>query len=312
MQLRTLSFDDWTSEDPARRAGFVRSLGLGLEELGFVVIEDPGLDPDFLTHAYDVAAQTFALPTATKQACEQATTGRQRGYTPFGTEHAKDRTTADLKEFWQIGRNLPSDHPLVVADDVPANAYPEDLPDFRPTFDRMFSELEAFSDEILAAVGMYLGLEDGRFREMTHEGSSVLRIIHYPPLPDDVPDGAVRAAAHEDINLMTVLPVSTASGLELLTRDGEWLAVETPPGTVIVDTGDMMALLTGGRLPATTHRVVNPTDPTLASRARYSMPFFVHPHPDWVMRPFHGEGDGPTARDFLMERLVAIGVARKS
>lgn len=310
MQLRTLSLTDWNSGDPARRAEFVRHLGLGLEELGFVIIEDPGLETGFLEQAYELAAETFALPTDSKLACEQADTGRQRGYTPFGTEHAKDRTTADLKEFWQIGRNLPADHPLSLSGDLPANASPSELPAFKHTFDNLFSALEAFSDEILAAVEMYLGLDEGQFRTMTADGSSVLRVIHYPPLPDDRPEGAVRAAAHEDINLMTVLPVSTASGLELLTRDGKWMAVETPPGTVIVDTGDMMALLTGKRLPATTHRVTNPTDPELANRSRYSMPFFVHPHPDWVMNPFDGSTGGPTARDFLMERLIAIGVAK--
>lgn len=307
MQLRTVSLTDWTSGDPARKADFVRKLGLGLEELGFVCIEDPGLDTERLQSAYDHARQMFDLPLEAKLACEQADNGRQRGYTPFGTEHAKDQSAADLKEFWHVGRTLPADHPLTVSGDIPPNAYPEKR--FQEVFDTLFLELEDLSDNILEAVGLYLGLDDDTFRDMTRDGSSVLRIIHYPPLPETVPEGAVRAAAHEDINLMTILPVSTASGLELLTRDGEWLAVETPPGTVIVDTGDMMALLTGKRLPATTHRVSNPSGEA-ARKPRYSMPFFIHPHPDVHLHPFDGESEGPTSRDFLMERLIAIGVAK--
>ncbi|MCB9668601.1 MAG: isopenicillin N synthase family oxygenase [Alphaproteobacteria bacterium] len=308
MHLPTVSFADWTSDDPSRRARFVRNLGTGLEELGFVCVEDPGIDPELLQSAYAIAARMFALPLADRLACEQRGSGRQRGYTPFGTEHAKDRTTADLKEFWQVGRNLDPEHPMVISGDIPPNAWPTPLPEAATTFDSLFDALEGFSDAILDAVGRYLGLDDGLFARMTSEGSSVLRVIHYPPVPAD-PDGAVRAAAHEDINLMTVLPVSTAAGLELYTREGEWVAVETPPGSVIVDTGDMMALLTGERLPATTHRVVNPSDPALARQARYSMPFFVHPHPEWVMRPFDGTPSTLTARDFLMDRLRAIGVA---
>lgn len=309
MQLRTVSFTDWTSGDPARRADFVRRLGLGLEELGFVCVSDPGIDEELLARAYDVARETFALPVDAKLRCERADVGRQRGYTPYGLERAKDRETADLKEFWHIGRNLPADDPLVVSGDIPANASPDEVPAFRTTFDALFANMETFSDQLLEAVGLYLGLDDGTFATMTADGSTVLRVIHYPPVPEDRPVDAVRAAEHEDINLMTVLPVSTASGLQILTREGEWLAVETPPGTVIVDTGDMMALLTGNRMKATTHRVVNPEDPSEARKARYSMPFFIHPHPDYVMTPFAGGEPGPTSRDFLMERLRANGVA---
>ena len=309
MQLRTVSFSDWTSGDPTRRADFVRSLGLGLEELGFVCVSEPGIDEDLLARAYAVAKETFALPVETKLQCELPDVGRQRGYTPYGMERAKDRETPDMKEFWHIGRNLPADDPLVLSGDIPANASPSAVPAFQQTFDDLFANMETFSDQLLEAVGLYLGLDDGTFAKVTENGSTVLRVIHYPPVPADRPVDAVRAAEHEDINLMTVLPVSTASGLEILTRDGDWLPVQTPPGTVIVDTGDMMALLTGNRLKATTHRVVNPEDPVEARSARYSMPFFIHPHPDYVMTPFAGGEPGPTSRDFLMERLRANGVA---
>ncbi|MCB9677478.1 MAG: isopenicillin N synthase family oxygenase [Alphaproteobacteria bacterium] len=302
MGIRTLSLADWTSLDPSRRARFVRELGLGLEEHGFVAIAEPGLEPELLRQAYAMAEALFALPEAEKRRHEHPEIGRQRGYTPFGTEHAKDQITADLKEFWHVGRETS------VEDGLPANDFPSE-PDAGPVFTALFAALERVAGHMLDAIGLYLGQHDGYFAELTDHGNSVLRVIHYPPLPESVPVGAVRAAAHEDINLMTVLPVSTSSGLEIQLPDGSWMPVDAEPETVIVDTGDMMALLTGGRLPATTHRVVNPTEPTLARRARYSLPFFVHPRPAARLTPFDANEPGPTAAEFLHDRLVAIGIA---
>jgi isopenicillin N synthase-like dioxygenase len=304
--IQTLSLEEWTSNDPSRRAVFVRQLGPALEAHGFVIIANPGLDPDLLRRAYQAAADLFALSDADKRPFDRPAIDRQRGWTPFGTEHAKDQVAADLKEFWQIGREAPH------LPGVPANVFPDE-PDVAPVFTALFAALERTATQLLAAVGHYLGLNDGTFEAMTDGGNSVLRVIHYPPLPESMPAGAVRAAAHEDINLMTLLPTSTASGLEIRARDPDgtsrWMPVEAPPGSLIVDTGDMMARLTAGRLPATTHRVVNPTDPALARSPRYSMPFFVHPRPEVRLTPFDGGEPGPTAEDFLKERLRAIGVS---
>ncbi|MEZ4318270.1 MAG: 2-oxoglutarate and iron-dependent oxygenase domain-containing protein [Myxococcota bacterium] len=302
MGIRTLSLADWASDDPSQRARFVRELGLGLEEHGFVALSEPGLPEDLLRRAYEGAAALFALPEDRKRAFERPAIGRQRGYTPFGLEHAKNTSVADLKEFWHVGRESSE------SDGLPANAFPDE-PDVAAVFTELFASLERVAGQVLDAVGRYLGTDDGYFATLTDHGNSVLRVIHYPPLPDAVPDGAIRAAAHEDINLMTVLPVSTASGLEILLRDGTWMPVDAAPNTVIVDTGDMMALLTDGRLPATTHRVVNPHEPGLARRARYSLPFFVHPRPEARLTPFDGHTPGPTAAEFLRDRLVAIGIA---
>ncbi len=304
--IQTLSLEEWTSRDPSRRAVFVRQLGPALEEHGFVIIANPGIEPDLLRRAYRSAASLFALPDPLKRPFDRPDIDRQRGWTPFGTEHAKNQRAADLKEFWQIGRNEP------VLPGVPGNVFPED-PDVRPVFTALFAELERVATHLLAALGHYLGLNDGLLESMTRGGNSVLRVIHYPPLPATMPAGAVRAAAHEDINLLTLLPTSTSSGLEIQVRspDGRtrWMPVDAPPGSLIVDTGDMMALLTEGRLPATTHRVVNPTDPEHASTPRYSMPFFVHPRPDVVLTPFDGGPPGPTAEAFLKHRLREIGVS---
>ena len=288
------------------RDTIVSELGCGLEALGFVAIVGHGIDEALLSRAYEATARACALPDSVKRHYERPDTDRQRGYTPFGLEHAKDSDTADLKEFWQVGRDLSEDHPLRRSGEVPTNAFPDEIPEFGETFRALYSELEVFAHGLLGLVGEYLERPPGFFERMVRDGNSVMRVIHYPPLGPDAPAGAVRAASHEDINLMTVLPVSTQPGLELLTREGQWMAVCPPPNVMVCDTGDMMALITGGRLPATTHRVVNPPD--APHRSRYSMPFFVHPHPDHVLRS-PGSDDGVTARDFLKRRLVEIGVA---
>jgi isopenicillin N synthase-like dioxygenase len=298
--LRRVSLADWRSGAPDRRQRFASELGAGLEETGFALLIDPHLPDGLLARAYRAAADLFALPEPQKRAGERPAIARQRGFTPFGLEHAKDQVAADLKEFWQVGRSVARD-PLPTNVPVPAPLDPS-------AFDALFEVLEGVAIDLLDAVALHLELSPGTFRDLTANGNSVLRVIHYPPLPAGAPLGAVRAAAHEDINLMTVLPASTDAGLELLTHDGRWVAIDPPPGALIVDSGDMMALLTGGRLPATTHRVVNPTDPERAARARYSLPFFVHPRPDARLTPFEGGEPGPTAADFLRDRLIAIGV----
>ncbi len=293
--------------DPAKARAFVRTLGEGLEEFGFVNVTGHGIEPALVERAYALAAEAFALPNAVKQRYETPWDGRQRGYTSYGVEHAKDHGAPDLKEFWHVGRDLGADHPLHRSGEIPPNQFPTEVAAFGPTFLALFNAMEAFANNLLEGVGRYLGLPDDTFRQMVRDGNSVLRVINYPDL-DGVPyiPGAVRAAQHEDINLITVLPASTRPGLELLTREGRWMAVDAPPGVMICDTGDMMQLLTGGRLPATTHRVVNPPQ---ADGGRLSMPFFLHPHPDHVLAPASGDGDAVTAREFLRRRLVEIGVA---
>ncbi len=291
----------------AARAGFVRGLGEGLERLGFVAVRGHAIPPTLLRQAYNAARKVFALPGAIKRSYETPGDGRQRGYTSMFVEHAVDVEQPDLKEFWHIGRSLEAGHPLHLSGEVPPNQWPAQVPGFEPVFQNLFFHMEEFANRLLDGVGEYLGLPEDFFRQMVTDGNSIIRVIHYPDLSGlRVPEGAVRAAAHEDINLITVLPASTRPGLELLTREGEWMAVSVPPDVMICDTGDMMALLTGGRLPATTHRVVNPPG---ADGGRLSMPFFLHPHPEYALSPIWGDGPSIRARDFLRQRLENIGVA---
>ena len=283
----------------AQRADAVRAVGSALEDWGFVAIVGHGIDPALLAACYAASADVFALPEATKRAYETPEDGRQRGYTSFGVEHAKDQPTGDLKEFWHVGRDG--------GEGIPANRFPTEVPAFAVHLTALFHQTERFAEELLSLIAAHLGLPADWFRPQTRGGNSVLRVIHSPPV-GDAPPGAVRAAPHEDINLLTVLPVSTAPGLELLTRDGVWLPVIPPPGAVLCDTGDLMQRLTGGRLPATTHRVVNPEGDRTSSR--YSLPFFMHPRPEMRLDQLVAAvpGEPLTAGEFLAQRLAETGV----
>ncbi len=303
MQIPVVDLEHFQNE--THRAEFVSTLGKSLEELGFVAVINHGVSDELLAKTYSCAEAMFALPAEVKKGCEVATEGRQRGYTSFGVEHAKDQMTPDLKEFWQIGRNLGEGHPLHISGEVPANHFPGQLPESQVIFSSLFEAMESFANTLLDAVGIYLDKPEGFFRDMVHQSNSVLRAIHYPDL-GVVPKGAVRAAQHEDINLLTVLPASTRPGLEILTHEGEWLPVQTPPKVMICDTGDMMAHITGGRLRSTTHRVVNPD---AQDGGRYSMPFFLHPRPDFMLTPPEGSKEMPVlAKTFLRRRLEEIGL----
>ena len=306
--IPVVDLSDW--EDPKRSSSFIHTLGVGLERFGFVAVADHGISGELLARSYATAAQVFALGQSVKRQYETPYDGRQRGYTSFGVEHAKHTFVPDLKEFWHVGRDLGASHPLHQSGDVPYNQWPRELPAFEPTFRELFTAFEHFANRLLSAVERYLDMDAGYFARLTRDGNSVLRLIHYPEMGESSLPGAIRAAAHEDINLLTVLPASTRPGLEVMTRDGRWIAVNTPPDVMICDTGDMMALLTANRLPSTTHRVVNPE---AADGGRYSMPFFLHPHPDALLAPLlPGFARAVTTREFFHERLKAIGVEPES
>lgn len=301
-----VNLEDFLSGDAVRRRRFVEALGAGLEAFGFVAVEGHGIPTELLERAYSNARNVFTLPDAVKKHYETPEDGRQRGYTSFGVEHAKDQPVPDLKEFWHVGRSLAPDHPLHLSHAVPPNIFPREVEGFDVTFQDLFGRMEGFANTLLIALGQYLGYPDGYFSDLIRDGNSVLRVIHYPDTANaPMVPGAVRAAAHEDINLVTVLPVSTRPGLELMNRQGQWMAVHTPPNVMVCDTGDMMSLLTGGRMPATTHRVVNPEGP--GDGGRLSMPFFLHPRPDAILS--RSGNKEVRADEYLHQRLKEIGVA---
>ncbi len=304
-----LSLKAYTEGGPEDKQQFIDQLYEGLKDYGFIVLRDHLVDQSLVDQAYKLFTEFFKLPLESKLRYYDAKIGGQRGYTPFKTEHAKDNPHPDLKEFWHVGRELAPTSPYYNV--YPANVWVEEIPQFKDNLNKLYQAMDRTGVVLLEALGKALNVPSHFFRDMVADGNSILRAIHYPPIKGLEVKDSVRAAAHEDINLITLLVGATNSGLELLDRDGTWLKVESGPDEIVVDTGDMMSRLTNNVLPATTHRVVNPDQP---GEARYSMPYFVHPHSDASLACLEscvGEGvqyPPITAGEFLMERLREIGL----
>lgn len=290
---------------------FADRLGASFKRYGFAVIADHGLDETVIDAALDDAKTFFALPEDVKRRYHQPGTGGARGLTPFGVEAAKDAATVDLKEFWHVGRELPEGH--AYRKYMRDNVWPTEVEGFREHLYGMFTAMDALGRKILRAIARYLGLGDDFFEDKVELGNSILRMLHYPPVPADAP--GVRAGAHEDINVITLLLGAEEAGLQLKDADGEWLDIAPPPNALVVNIGDMLQRLTNHVLPSTTHRVVNPA-PERRGFARYSTPFFLHFNPDFVIEtlptmisdenPDRYAGKAIMAEDFLTERLKEI------
>jgi isopenicillin N synthase-like dioxygenase len=290
-------------------------LGRSFGEYGFAVVRDHGIPQALIDEAEAVSKAFFALPDAVKRAYKIEGGGGARGYTPFGTEKAKDAEVFDLKEFWHVGRSLPDGHPL--AEFMAPNVWPTEVEGFHATMSALFAAFETAGGRVLEAIALHLGRPRDFFAASVEDGNSVMRLLHYPPLGEGAPEGAIRAAGHEDINTITLLLGAEEAGLELLTTSGEWHAVDVPPGALVINVGDMLQRQTNGMLRSTTHRVVNPRGEA-ARRARYSMPFFLHFRPDFLIEPLPecitADAATPplppiTAHDFLMQRLREINLA---
>lgn len=296
-------------ESPKSKA-FIQSFGAALSELGFFALVNHGVEQRMIDAAYGATEAFFALPDETKVAYEVAEMKGQRGFTRFGKEHAKDSEAPDLKEFWHLGRSQLTANPV----EYPDNIWPREVPQFQPVMDTLFRQLETCASHLMEACALYLQQPADFFSTQISEGQTILRVIHYPPISNGVTPASQRAAPHEDINLITLLCEATTPGLELLTPAGEWLAIQPIPGQIIVDTGDMLQSLSNGLLKSTTHRVVNPNS---SRDRRFSMPFFVHPRPEFDLSPLPsciertgGEQVFPeqTAGEYLHQRLKEIGL----
>lgn len=294
--------------------GFAAALGGSFERFGFAMVSDHGIPQDLIDRAWAMTKAFFDLPEDVKRRYFVAGGGGARGYTPFKTEIAKGATHVDLKEFWHIGRELPSGHRF--SELMAPNIWPDQPAGFRETFIELFAAFDTAGDKLLSAIAVHLGLAPDWFDHAVKDGNSVLRLLHYPPVTEDAPN--VRAGAHEDINLITLLLGAEEAGLELLDKDGEWLPVKPPEGAMVVNVGDMLQRLTNHVLPSTTHRVVNPPVER-RGHSRYSMPFFLHPAPDFLIKalPQTVTAESPereppiTAHDYLAERLAEIGLTKK-
>lgn len=293
---------------------FAHDFGASFERFGFAMIADHGIDPVLIDRAWDKAKAFFALPEEIKQSYFIPGGGGARGYTPFGTEIAKGATEVDLKEFWHVGRDLPEGH--LLAAQQPNNIWPREVQGFRDTFEALFAEFDRVGGQLLSGIARYLGLASDFFDATVADGNSVMRLLHYPPVA--APAKGIRAEAHEDINTITLLLGADEAGLEILDKDGSWLAVAPPPGAMAVNVGDMLQRLTNNRLPSTTHRVRNP-DAGRASIARYSMPYFLHFRSDYLIETLQECVDTAhpnaypepiTADDYLQQRLREIGLVK--
>ena len=288
----------------------VADVGEAYRQWGFCAFINHGISDEVIEEAYDAFKQFFALPDTVKLKYVDRK-GGQRGYTGFGVEQARDNAVPDLKEFWHIGRETGDDNPWPGI--LRANVWPEEVDRFKPLAYHLYEALDLQGKRILRIISRALGLDSRWFDDKVNMGNSILRTIHYPPISEENTP-AVRAARHEDINLITLLLGSNEEGLQILARDGSWVPVTTIPGAVVVNIGDMMQRLTNNVLPSTPHRVVNPPG-MKARKSRYSIPFFLHPNPDFLIETLPGciSEDNPNqypepvvSHDFLLQRLREI------
>ncbi len=300
------------SDDPNQKKAFVNQVGTAFEKIGFLALKGHFLDAKLQNDLYNEIKAFFNLEEKVKSKYEIKGGGGQRGYTGFGKEHAEGRSVGDLKEFWHFGQELNSKQHLKSA--YPGNVLVQELTSFNSVGNIVFKHLEKTAQIILHAIALYLNLEASYFDKFIQEGNSILRAIHYPPITKP-PKEAERAAAHGDINLITLLMGADGSGLQVLNKQNNWIEAIAAPDELIINIGDMLSRLTNNRLPSTIHRVVNPPKKDWG-KSRYSLPFFMHPVPEMPLNclPQTIDKNNPkkfediTAGEFLQNRLVALGL----
>lgn len=316
-EVPSLDLADFTSGDPERKKKFVEKLGEAYNNIGFVSIKNHGLSDDLQQKLYSTIQRFFALPDEVKQQYERPELAGQRGYISKGKEHAKGRSTGDLKEFYHVGQEVTDGDPIKA--EYPDNIWPAEIPEFETIALEAYRTIENAGKNMLRAIALYLGLEEDYFEARVKNGNSILRPIHYFPIenPDAIPADAVRAAEHGDINLITLLMGASADGLQVLRRDGKWIPITALPEQLVVNVGDMLARLTNDKLKSTIHRVVNPPR-ELMHTSRYSIPFFMHPRSDMdltclgscIDKAHPKKYADMTAGEFLNERLAEIGLKK--
>lgn len=311
--IPSVDLHDFVAGNPAQKEAFVHKLGLAFEQVGFVAVKNHGLSDELLKELYLQVKNFFELPVDVKKSYEIEGLGGQRGYTGFGKEHAKGSNAGDLKEFWHFGQE--TEDPVLSAE-YPDNIAVNELPAFNDVGKDAYRSLETCGVHLLRAIAIHLNLSEHYFDNWIHGGNSILRPIHYPPITSD-PLSAIRAGAHEDINLITLLIGASAEGLEILNKNNEWVAVTSVEGHIVVNVGDMLQRLTNNRLKSTTHRVVNPPREKW-SLPRYSIPFFMHPRSNMSLNCLGSCIDEHhpkvyediSAGEYLYERLVEIGLIK--
>jgi len=315
VNIPRLDLNDYIKGTAEQKKRFSDDIGKAFNETGFVTIANHGMTRELMDDLYAEVKRFFSMTEEQKLKYEIAGLAGQRGYTSKGREKAKDSKTPDLKEFWQSGQVVTDGDP--VKSEYPDNIQVAELPGFNKITREVYQRLEEAGKHLLHAISIYLNLPENYFDDKVHNGNSILRAIHYFPIvdPDSLPDDAVRAGAHEDINLITLLIGASADGLEVLTREGKWYAVKPNAEDIVVNVGDMLQRLTNNKLKSTTHRVVNPPR-ELMKNSRFSVPFFLHPKADMDLTALDSCIDEKhpkaytdiTAGEYLDERLREIGL----
>lgn len=303
---------DFSGNDRNKKNEFVRALGNAYETMGFVSVKNHGIPGDLINQLYENVQRFFSLPLEKKRKYEIENLNGQRGYTSFGKEHAKGSNAPDLKEFFQYGQTIEHND---------KNIYPENIIvkegfQFNEILSEAYRYFEKSGAVLLKAIALHLKLPENYFEEYLINGNSILRCIHYPPIEEE-PKSAIRSEQHEDINLITLLVGASADGLQILTRQDEWINVTSLPDQVVVNAGDMLQRLTNNKLKSTTHRVINPPR-KLWHTSRFSIPFFLHPRSGMSLACLEAciDADHPkaytdtTAGDYLDERLKEIGLKK--
>ncbi|GAA4274177.1 2-oxoglutarate and iron-dependent oxygenase domain-containing protein [Aquimarina gracilis] len=313
--IPSVDLADFISDDPSRKQKFVNEIGKAYEEIGFVALKNHFLSDQLVENLYKEVKAFFALPVDIKEKYEIEGLGGQRGYTSFGKEHAKGKKEGDLKEFWHFGQEPDANANL--SEEYPANVIVKELNDFNEIGMETYRMLEKTGIYVLRALALYIGLDEHYFDHWASNGNSILRPIHYPPITEE-PKGAVRAGAHGDINLITLLMGASTGGLQVQRKDGEWIDAIPQEDELVINVGDMLERHTNNKLRSTIHRVINPPKEQWG-KPRYSIPFFMHPRSDMKLNCLDEcitdenpkQYDDITAGEFLHQRLVEIGLIKK-
>ena len=312
--IPSVDLSDFTEGNKETKAAFVKKLGQAYEEIGFVAVKNHGLSDALCNELYAQVKGFFTLSKEEKEAYEIKGLAGQRGYVSFGKEHAKNKNEGDLKEFWHFGQTV-EDNDLI-KEEYPDNVKVNELPEFNAVGREVYQKLEETGRDMLRAIALHLNLDENYFDAKIHNGNSILRPIHYPPITHE-PKDAVRAAEHEDINLITLLMGASADGLQVLNKSGEWISVTALPDQIVVNVGDMLQRLTNNKLKSTTHRVVNPPREKWGT-SRYSIPFFLHPRsevslnclPSCISESNPKNFSDITAGEYLEQRIIELGLKK--
>ena len=314
-KIPSVDLNDFLSDDLQKKSLFVSTIGSAFQEIGFCAVRGHFLDDQLVKKLYDQIKLFFDLSTEVKKKYEHPEFSGQRGYVSFGKESAKGSKHGDLKEYWHFGQYISED------ESHKYNYFPnikvDELPEFNRVGEEVYKTLEKTAKYVLRALALYLKIDENYFDNYIHNGNSILRPIHYPPIMED-PKEAVRAAAHGDINLITLLMGAHGKGLQVQKTNGDWIDAVASKDELMINIGDMLSRHTNNVLKSTVHRVVNP-DRELLKKSRYSIPFFMHPVSEMKLNvldsticdDFPKAYDDITAGEFLDERLIELGLLKK-